>query len=133
MKTDSTQRNTKQRQIVLDTVMGRCDHPTVDEIYEEIHKSHPKVSKGTVYRNLNVLSENGEITHVRVPAADRYDSRLDKHYHLICMKCGKVTDAPIEYREEYDKSIFEQTGFAVNRHRMIFEGICSECQKKDRF
>lgn len=125
------QRNTKQRQMILDAVAKRCDHPTADAIYDEIHGIDPKVSKGTVYRNLNILTENGDITHVKVPAADRFDSRLDKHYHLICMKCGKVVDAPMVYMEDCDERIAEQTGFAIDRHRMFFEGICCDCQNKE--
>ncbi len=125
---DIKKRNTKQRQMIYNAVATGRDHPSADDIYRDIHKLNDRVSKGTVYRNLNVLSESGEITHVRVPAADRYDIRLDRHYHIMCVKCGKVFDIPMEYREDYDSDIAEKTGFAVERHIMLFEGICPDCQ-----
>ena len=129
-ETQKPQRETKQRREVLNAVMSRCDHPTVDDIYLQLHEINPKISKGTVYRNLNLLSENNEITHVRVPGADRYDSRLDSHYHVYCICCGNVVDAPIDYSTAFDELTESETGFSINRHRMIFEGICPECRKE---
>ena len=78
------QRNSRQREIIRDAVMARCDHPTADQIYLDVREKDDKISRGTVYRNLGILSENGNVTNVKVPAADRYDSRLDRHYHLFC-------------------------------------------------
>lgn len=123
------QRNTKQRRMVYDAVMARHDHPSADDIYQDIRSRNSKISKGTVYRNLNILSEKGEIAHVKVPDADRYDSRLGKHYHMKCKACKRVFDAPMEYIEEYDTAIAAKTGFMIERHRLLFEGICSECRK----
>ena len=85
------QRNSKQRQLILDAVKGRCDHPTADQIYLEVREKDEKISRGTVYRNLGLLSENGQIANVKVPAADRYDLRTDYHYHLVCTCCGRET------------------------------------------
>lgn len=130
-KKELQQRNTKQRQMVYDVVMSRCDHPSADDIYQEIRSQDNRISKGTVYRNLNVLSEKGEISHVQVPAADRYDSRLDRHYHMRCTVCGRVFDAPMKYIERYDADIAAKTGFIVERHQLLFEGICRECQNGD--
>lgn len=124
------QRNTKQRQLVLEAVRSRSDHPTADQIYFDVRTQDNRISRGTVYRNLNVLVDRNEVTHVKVPTADRYDLRLDKHYHLFCICCGAVWDAPLTYQDEYDQQIETETGFHVERHRTIFEGICAECQKK---
>ena len=96
------QRNSKQRRIILDAVTARCDHPTADQIYLDVRAIDGKISRGTVYRNLGILSENEEITNVKVPAADRYDSRCDRHYHIFCTGCGRVFDAPLPYRADYD-------------------------------
>lgn len=124
-------RNTKQRGLVLDAVRARCDHPSADDIYIDVRRLDPKISRGTVYRNLSVLAEAGEIMHVRVPAADRYDLRTERHYHMFCLHCGRVTDAPIPYRDELDEGAAAATGFAVARHRTIFEGVCPECREKE--
>lgn len=123
-------RNTKQRKLVLQAVQSRCDHPTAEQIYEDVHTADPKISHGTVYRNLNCLSDEGAICHVRVPGADRYDLRTDLHYHMFCIKCKKVIDAPYPYKEDLDTDTTRQSGFNIIRHRLVFEGICPECQKK---
>lgn len=125
------QRNSRQREIILDAVMARNDHPTADQIYLDVRQKDEKISRGTVYRNLGVLSDNGNITNVKVPAADRYDYRLDQHYHMLCTKCKKVWDAPMNYQENYDEQIEKETGFRISRHRIIFEGICPECSKDE--
>ncbi len=124
------QRNTRQRGLVLDAVRSREDHPSADEIYLEVRKEDGKISRGTVYRNLNVLAESGEITHVKVPSADRYDLRTDRHYHCFCVSCGAVFDAPVPYHEEYDRQVEEETGFQIQRHRTIFEGVCPNCRDR---
>lgn len=124
-------RHSRQRKIILDSVANRHDHPTADQIYLDVRKKDPKISRGTVYRNLGILSESQEITNVKVPAADRYDSRLDRHYHIFCTGCGKVFDAPLCYHTEYDERISQETGFQIDRHRLIFEGLCPACKQKE--
>ncbi len=124
-------RNTKQRELVLEAVINRRDHPTADEIFADVRERDGKISRGTVYRNLSVLSELGEIEHVKVPSADRFDLRLDRHYHMVCLRCGKVIDAPIPYRGDCDGEAERTTGFRVERHRTIFEGICPRCLEKE--
>lgn len=125
------QRNSKQRQMILDAVMNRCDHPTADQIYFDVRAKDDKISRGTVYRNLGILSEDGDITNVKVPAADRFDSRTDRHYHLFCTCCGRVFDAPLSYHEEYDDKVAQQTGFQISRHRLVFEGLCPDCSTSE--
>lgn len=121
-------RETKQRRLVLQAVQSRCDHPTAEQIYEDVHAINPKISHGTVYRNLNCLSEDGVITHVRVPGADRYDLRTDLHYHMFCVACKKVIDVPYPYKSSLDEETMQQSGYQIIRHRLVFEGICPECR-----
>ena len=120
----------RQRELILEAVRERCDHPTADQIYLDVRAKDDKISRGTVYRNLGVLSENEDITNVKVLSADRYDSRKDRHYHIFCTSCGRVFDAPMSYCEKYDEQIEKETGFKISRHRMIFEGLCPECSEK---
>ncbi len=123
-------RNSRQRQMILDAVSKRHDHPTADEIYLDVRAKDEKISRGTVYRNLGVLTENREISNVKLPPADRYDCRIDYHYHLLCTECNKVFDAPHIYHREFDEKAAEDTGFLIKRHRVVFEGVCPECRKK---
>ncbi|HMM06737.1 MAG TPA: transcriptional repressor [Clostridiales bacterium] len=124
------QRNTKQRQLVLDAVRGRCDHPSADQIYLTVRGIDNRISRGTVYRNLNVLVQQGEILHVKLPHTDRFESRLDNHYHLLCTGCGAVSDVPLPYRGELDEQTAKETGYTIERHRAVFEGLCPACRQR---
>ena len=125
-------RSTKQRQLIQEAVEKRHDHPTADQIYLDVRAADERISRGTVYRNLGILSASGQISNVKVPAADRFDSRPDRHYHLFCTCCGRVFDAPVSYHGEYDAHVEAETGFQISRHRTVFEGLCPDCIKKNR-
>ena len=122
------QRDTRQRRLVLETLRALGNHPSADQVYFQVRESDPRISRGTVYRNLNLLSDNGEVLHIRVPGADRFDHRTDAHYHVICLVCGLVCDADIPYCEQYDPQTATSTGFNIRRHRTVFEGVCPDCQ-----
>ena len=124
------QRSTRQRRLVLDAVRARCDHPSADQIYTDVRAVDDKISRGTVYRNLNVLEQTGEILHVKLPVTDRYEVRADRHDHLICSRCHTVCDVPIPYDGAMDERAIEETGYLVFRHRLVFEGLCPDCRKK---
>lgn len=124
-------RNSRQRQIILQAVMERHDHPTADDIYLDVRSEDEKISRGTVYRNLGVLTDSGQIGLVKLPTADRFDFRTDYHYHLLCSGCGKVFDIPEEYHRELDDQAAADTGFLIKRHRILFEGLCPECREKE--
>ena len=123
-----TERNTRQKQIILDAVKSLDIHPTAEEVYCEVHELDSRISKATVYRVLHQLSRNGEISEVDVvPNAGRYDKRTDKHHHILCEVCGTVSDAPIEYSESEDRRLEELTGCKIRRHEIVFKGICGKC------
>ena len=113
--------------MILEAVQALQDHPSAARIYSEVRKSDPKISLGTVYRNLKLLADNGEIRQVKVSGAERFDWRQDTHYHLLCRRCGMLIDAPMTYRGELDRILSEETGFHVEQHCMIFEGLCPVC------
>lgn len=126
-------RNTKQRQLVLETVLKHKDHPTADEIFLEVREIDPNIGRGTVYRNLNILSDNEEIQQIKLPSAagaDRFDWRLDRHLHIRCTECGKIEDVSIPYSEELDKRLAEETGYDIKGHNSVFEGVCPDCLAK---
>lgn len=123
-------RQTHQKQLVLELVTGRRDHPTADQIYLDARARDGKISRGTVYRNLSQLAQTGQILQIKVPGPDRYDFRLHPHYHLICTCCGSVTDADIPYAAELDEAVGRSSSFVIARHRTVFEGVCPECQAK---
>ena len=123
-------RNTKQRQLVLDAVRSRCDHPTADDIYLAVREKDEHISRGTVYRNLNLLAEEGAIQDVHVKGGDRFDLRCDRHAHVVCSECGVMMDAPLPYLENLDDQLAEKTGYAVSGHLTTFVGLCPACQAR---
>ena len=122
-------RNTIQRQIVLNAVKELTSHPTAEDVYTCIVKQHPNISKGTVYRNLNLLADQGELLRVRIPdGADRYDFRTQRHYHIRCSKCGRVFDVDMPYQEDFLDSVPDTHGFIFTDYEIVFAGLCTDCQ-----
>ncbi len=121
-------RNTVQRTLVLETVKELRCHATAEEVYNMIVKKYPDISRGTVYRNLNLLSDIGEIRKVEVPGgADRYDHLCHRHYHARCIKCGRLFDVEMDFIADLEKNIRDTQGFEFTGHDIIFKGICPEC------
>ena len=127
------QRNTVQRQIVLDAVTKLNTHPTIEEVYAEIHKTHPAISKTTVYRNLRQLAQNGVIRRVSLPdGLERYDGHAGQHYHFTCISCGSVFDVDIEYLPGINEAVQKKYGFLVDGHDVVFKGVCETCGSTDK-
>lgn len=123
-------RNTLQKQIVLDTVLSMKNHPSADEIYEAISKKNPTISRATVYRNLNVLSKENLINHIKIAnSSDRYDFNTENHYHFVCEKCNNVFDIDIPYDNSLDNFVKNIKDFSVKSHYTVFSGICPDCHK----
>ncbi|MEG0798179.1 MAG: transcriptional repressor [Acidaminococcaceae bacterium] len=123
-------RNTIQRQLVIAAVRTLADHPTAEEVYDRITVEYPDISKGTVYRNLNGLVESGLLNKVCIPnAADRFDYILTKHYHIKCTRCGLFSDVNMEYLKDLDAKIAKASGYLMESHDIVFNGLCKECQK----
>ncbi len=121
-------RNTRQRQQILDTVRA-LDHPDADEICAALAGEQPRAGRATVYRNLNLLVQQGDIRRIETAGADRYDGCLRPHYHLHCRCCGRVFDAHMPVVEGLDKQLQDTDGFAVEGYTIEFIGLCPACIK----
>ena len=95
-------RNTKQRKLVLDAVRQSYNHPTADEIYNVVRAQDDKISRGTVYRNLNLLADAGEIFSIKTPGGSRFDRTVEPHAHIICTSCSRVIDVPLPFDAQLD-------------------------------
>jgi len=121
-------RNTIQRSLVLEAVKELKCHATSDEVYDAIKKKYPNISRGTVYRNLNLLSGIGEIRKIEMSSgADRFDHISREHYHARCLKCGSVFDLEMEFIADLEKNIKDTHGFEITGHDIIFKGTCTSC------
>ena len=124
-------RNTIQRQVVLNTVKKLKIHPTADDVFQEIQKEHPSISKSTVYRNLHQLVENKEIRLISLPdSPERFDGGSVQHYHFTCKTCSEIFDIHIDYLSGIDNTVQNTYGFQVEDHDITFKGVCSKCQAK---
>lgn len=124
-------RHTIQKDIVLDAVRMLATHATADDVYEYIHDKHPNIGKGTVYRNLNILAQEGEIRKIGIPEGpDRFDHTCTDHYHVRCIKCGDVTDVDMDVIPNMIDNIHNTHGMKFLDFDIIFSGICSNCQNR---
>jgi Fur family ferric uptake transcriptional regulator len=121
---------TRQRQIILEELRKVDTHPSADEVYETVRKRLPRISLGTVYRNLEILSELGEIQKLELGGdLKRFDRNSNKHYHIRCMNCGRVDDAPIAPLNQVEDELYGATVYTIIGHRLEFEGLCPQCSK----
>jgi len=133
LKTQSSiRRMTRQRRLLLDTLDRKNWHPTADEVYRIVKMKAPRVSLGTVYRNLDILSKEGVITKIEEAGSQRrYDGNPRPHYHVHCLKCGAIADMPDEAARWLNIPKMELPDFKITGHRLIFEGYCAHCQDKE--
>lgn len=120
-------RNTLQRTIILDMVRSLKTHPSADEIYLEVIKKAPNISRATVYRNLGSLADDGLIKRVVVAnAPDRFDFNISEHSHSRCSVCGKVFDHP--FKLEFNKDDWMNESFVATGYDLVINGVCKNCK-----
>ena len=127
-------RNTMQRTIIDEALRRLANHPTADEVYETVRAEHPSIGKATVYRTLNLLSDEGEIGRVRINnGADRFDHQSFSHYHVRCARCGRVDDVMIPLLgEDVNRAAAEVSGYQILGHTLQFDGVCPACQAGEK-
>ncbi len=130
-KKKNNYRMTPQRRVILDAIRESQAHPSADEIYAQVRLTLPRISLGTVYRNLEILSEQGKIQTLELSGAvKRYDWNPKRHYHIRCMHCGRMDDAPIAPLNEIENELYGATVFTIIGHRLEFEGLCPDCSRR---
>jgi len=129
---EKNHRITKQRQVILEELRKLNTHPSADEIYKVVRRRLPRISLGTVYRNLEVLSELGKIQKLELSGSlKRFDWNTKKHYHIRCVRCNRVDDAPIAPLNQLENDLYKATVFEIIGHNLEFIGLCPECSKKN--
>ena len=126
-------RNTVQKSIVLQALNELANHPTADAVYDHVHASHPSISKATVYRVLNKMSDEDQVLRVRINnGADHFDHTAFFHYHVRCLGCGKVDDVMIPILAGIEETASAASGYRVVSHTLQFDGYCPACQAKEQ-
>jgi Fur family transcriptional regulator, peroxide stress response regulator len=122
-------RTTKQREAIMNFLVNNRTHPTADVIYESVKKEIPNISIATIYRNLRVLKENGQVAEVSIKGdLGRFEAKQGNHYHFYCEKCGKVMDIDEPVDEKLNERVTGSTGLKISSHQIEFHGLCKDCQ-----
>ncbi len=124
-------RMTPQRKVILEELRKVNTHPSADEIYAMVRRRLPRISLGTVYRNLEILAENGQIQKLELGSSlKRFDGVAENHYHIRCIRCDRVVDAPVDFDPALDQKLKNISDFDIIGHRLEFIGICPACRKQ---
>ena len=121
-------KKSKQRQAILDFLSTRKDHPTADTVYSNVREVFPNISLGTVYRNLQLLTEMGTIQKLKFyDGQDHFDYNASPHSHFICDQCGCVLDLDYELDPSLNRSANANFGGKILGHVIYFHGLCPNC------
>lgn len=124
-------RLTTQRQVILEELSKVKTHPTASELYDMVRKRLPRIGLGTVYRNLELMAENGLILKIEVGGTQkRFDATTEDHYHIRCSLCGRVDDIDVPVMEELATQAANSSAYLILGHHVEFTGICSVCQQQ---
>lgn len=121
----------RQRESIKEFLRSRHDHPTADTVYANIRELYPHISLGTVYRNLSLLADIGEITKITTSdGPDRFDGNMHPHNHFICRNCHQVLDLDMESIEYINDIAGKNFDGIIEKHVTNFYGICGDCVTK---
>ena len=126
-------KRSRQRDAIRQCLIGRYDHPTAETVYMSIKDEFPNISLGTVYRNLSLLSDLGEIQKITVSGGpDRFDGNPAPHYHFSCRGCGCVMDLDMEPQDNLNAVAAENFSGIIESHAILFKGICPKCAENKK-
>ena len=122
---------TVQRRAILESLALREDHPTADQVFEDVTSRLPGLSRTTVYRVLETLVQMGAIHKAsHLGSAARYDPNTERHHHLTCLSCHKVMDVPDGMVRQVGLPRPAAKGFEIRDYSVHFKGYCPDCLKK---
>ena len=131
MGTSNFQRNTRQRAVIVEELCKTTAHPTAVELYEVVRRRLPKISLGTVYRNLDLLARMGIIDKLDFSGAEaRFDGERRPHDHVRCIGCGRIDDLPGPPLDVSPRNHHDCGGYEILGHRLQFVGLCCRCRGK---
>jgi Fur family peroxide stress response transcriptional regulator len=129
---ESGNKLTPQRLVIARILSESEEHPSVEDIYNQLRRKFPGISQATVYRNIMLLKSLGEILEIGFAGGStRYDGQKPyPHPHVVCLKCNKIIDPDLESLHDMTKEIIDESGFEIVTYRLDFFGICPECKEK---
>lgn len=123
-------RMTPQRRLILETVYRAREHVTAETVLSAVRRRFPDVNLSTVYRNLEMLEDLGYVSHSHLGHTPGMYHAVDRpgHQHLVCRRCGKVDEIPVESLASVRDTIREQRGFEVDVTHFAMFGLCRRCR-----
>lgn len=123
---------TVQRRVILECVLQRHDHPTADQVHEEVRARVPEISRTTVYRTLEAFVQMGAIRRAHhLGPASRFDSNTGHHHHIVCIRCNAVMDFEDARLDDLPVPEPKSTGFRIMDYSVNYAGLCAVCQDED--
>lgn len=125
----AARKTSKKRQAILDALTATTEHPNAEWLYRKLKPAYPDLSLGTVYRNLSLFADAGEISRLGgFGGQERFDGRTDPHAHLLCTECGRILDVEIPELEPKLCALASGCGAEVRTCTLAFTGVCSDCR-----
>jgi Fur family peroxide stress response transcriptional regulator len=126
-------RRSRQRDRIFELLRATKSHPTAEWVYARIRRELPRISLGTVYRNLGQLVERGLVRRIAFGASvDRYEANVLSHHHFVCDRCGSVTDLDIPVDDSLTRRLGQAAGVRAERHEIRLYGLCEACAKRQK-
>ena len=125
---ESTSRVTSQQQAIYQLIKKTDRHHSAESVYTEIKKLLPRISLATVYRNLEKLAERDMISRVVIGGKYYFEQKADKHYHVICLSCGKVDNLDSLPASDIESFFSRSTDYKLISHELVLYGLCHDCQ-----
>jgi len=132
MKSNGARRMTQQRKVILEELRKVTSHPTAEELHRLVRERLPRISIATVYRNLEVLADEGMVWKMDVAGTQRrFDGTTANHYHIRCRVCGRLDDVHMQLIGAIEEAAEATSGYSALSHRVEFTGICPACAKNN--
>mgnify|MGYP001565864125 CR=1 FL=1 len=125
-------RVTDQRRLILEAVRGTDVHPMAEWVYRKVRRRLPRISLGTVYRNLKLLVAEGLIQELERAGFGRYDGNTTRHHHFTCQVCRHIFDLTVPVDRAFERRMASRMGLEISHHRIAFYGRCRACRAKER-
>jgi len=125
-------KRSRQRERIFQVLKKTRAHPTAEWVFERVREQMPKISLGTVYRNLSILKQQGKIRELDFgETSRRYDAFVGEHYHFVCELCGSVKDLDVPPQDDLNERVRTYVPGMIQSHRLDFFGTCNECLLKE--
>jgi Fe2+ or Zn2+ uptake regulation protein len=123
-------RKSRQRDRILEILRATKTHPTAEWVHARLRRDMPRVSQGTVYRNLGQLAAQGTVRRISFGASvDRWEANVEPHHHFVCDRCGAVLDLDIPVDDGVTRKLGRAAGVSAVRHEIRLYGTCARCAR----